>query len=114
MLKSENGKPLSKPVGIIFAMMDVLGEKLNFTYTIAQPPDNAFGSKSSGQWTGMIGQLARKEVIMAAAPFNIDSQRQEVVNFSVPIDLQPYTFMFRRPQQLSRATLFVEPFTTLV
>ena len=39
---------------------------------------------------------------------------QEAVNFTVPLDLQPYTFMYRRPTTLSRAGLFIDPFTPLV
>ena len=36
------------------------------------------------------------------------------MNFTVPLDLQPYTFMYRRPTTLSRAGLFIDPFTPLV
>ena len=36
------------------------------------------------------------------------------MNFSTPFDLQPYTFMFRRPTEQSKAALFTKPFTTLV
>ena len=33
------------------------------------------------------------------------------VNFSMSLDAQPYTFMFARPKQLSRAYLFIQPYT---
>ena len=51
---------------------------------------------------------------MGAAAFTIAQDRQEVVNFSLPIDLQPYTFLFKRPTEVSKAILFIRPFTNLV
>jgi ionotropic glutamate receptor len=97
-------------------MLDEIAERLNFTYIVVPPQDNAFGVKKSGsnEFTGMVGQLIRQEVFMAVAPITISADRQNFVNFSVPFDLQPYTFMFRRPQELSRTFLFVQPFTLLV
>ena len=62
----------------------------------------------------MMGQLVRDEVFLGAASFTISQDRQEVIKFSQPIDLQPYTFMFQRPQELSRTLLFIKPFTNLV
>ena len=38
---------------------------MNFTYTLRKPPDGAWGSKrSDGSWTGMIGELHRKNADM--------------------------------------------------
>ncbi len=72
------------------------------------------GPQRDGKWTGMIGQVANREVFMGAAPFTISANRNQVVNFSTPFDLQPYTFMIRKPQELSKALLFIKPFTPLV
>ena len=57
---------------------------------------------TGGAYNGMMGQLVRDEVFLGAASFTISQDRQKVVKFSTPIDLQPYTFMFQRPQELSR------------
>ena len=51
---------------------------------------------------------------MGAAAFLMSEERQRVINFSTPIDLQPYTFMYARPQEKSRVLLFIQPFTNLV
>jgi hypothetical protein len=56
----------------------------------------------------------RKEVVLAAAPFTINADPLDVVNFTYPFDIQPYTIMYRRPRELSRAMLFINPFTPLV
>ena len=44
----------------------------------------------------------------------INADPLDVVNFTYPFDIQPYTFMYRRPRELSRTLLFVNPFTPLV
>jgi hypothetical protein len=62
----------------------------------------------------MILQVMRKEVMLAAASFAVDSSRMEVVNFTETIDVQPYTFMYRRPGYLTKYTLFIDPFTANV
>ena len=55
-----------------------------------------------------------KEVMLGAAAFATTLDRMKVVNFSQAIDLHPYAFMYRRPRQLSRTVLFIDPFTPLV
>jgi len=100
--------------GLIFTLLDEIAKKLNFTYVVKEPRDGLWGLKKNGQWNGLIKQVMDKEVVLAAAAFSISHERQEVVNFSMPLDLQPYTFMYRRPAALSRAVLFIDPFTPLV
>jgi hypothetical protein len=56
----------------------------------------------------------RKEVTFAAAPFAINSEALDVVNFTYPFEIQPYTLLYRRPRELSRTLLFVNPFTSVV
>jgi hypothetical protein len=51
------------------------------------------------------------QVAFAAAGFTFTADRMSAVNFSMSLDAQPYTFMFARPKQLSRAYLFIQPYT---
>jgi hypothetical protein len=62
----------------------------------------------------LLNTQERKEVVLAAAPFTINTEPLDVINFTYPFDIQPYTFMYRRPRELSRTLLFVNPFTPLV
>ena len=62
----------------------------------------------------MIRQVMAKEVLFAAASFAVDSTRMSVVDFTETIDVQPYTFMYRRPGHLTKYTLFIDPFTANV
>ena len=54
--------------GLIFAMMDEIGSKLNFSYTVIPPTDGKFGIKMNGRWNGMIQQLINKEVRASRSP----------------------------------------------
>jgi hypothetical protein len=62
----------------------------------------------------MIRQVMDKQVLFAAASFAVDASRMSVVNFTNTIDVQPYTFMYRRPGHLTKYTLFIDPFTSNV
>jgi len=100
--------------GLIFALLDEVAKKLNFTYVVKEPGDGKWGDRKAGTWNGMIKQVADKEVMLAAASFAVSDERQTVVNFTETIDMQPYTFMYRRPTELSRYLLFIDPFTPMV
>ena len=43
--------------GLIFALVDEVGKKLNFTYVVQPPADGLWGAKEGGQWNGMIRQV---------------------------------------------------------
>ena len=44
--------------------MHALSLRLNFTFQCREVPDGLFGNldKTTGQWTGLVGAAARKEV----------------------------------------------------
>ena len=100
--------------GLIFALLDLMGNRLNFTYVVKEPEDGLWGTFENGHWNGMIKQVINHEVTLAAASFAISQERERVVNFTVPIDLQPFSFIYRRPKELSRAGIFINPFTATV
>ena len=46
--------------------------QLNFSYVITEPADGAWGVRTAGgDWSGMIGQLVDREVMLGAAAFAI-------------------------------------------
>ena len=96
-------------------MLDELGKQLNFTYNVISPRDKYFGApKSNGQFSGVVGQIQRGEAQLSATILIVDRDRQKAVNFSTPISLEPYSLMFRRPQQHSNILIFIDPFTPRV
>ncbi len=42
----------------------ILQDIMNFTFSVVTPEDKAYGAyeEKTGQWSGMVGQLARREV----------------------------------------------------
>ena len=75
MVAAETWKPwvlISKEAGemkysgIMLKVLEFLQESLNFTITMARPPDGEWGVlDSSGNWSGMVGMLKRNEVDIA-------------------------------------------------
>ena len=54
--------------GVIYELVKVLAQKINFTYEIVQAPDNKFGNKlADGKWNGLIGMLVTSIVLISSA-----------------------------------------------
>jgi len=51
------------------------------------------------------------KVIFAAAGLTVNERYQKMINFTIPISIQPYSFLVARPRELSRLYLFMLPFT---
>ena len=114
-IEYDNGGNIIKYSGLVFSMLDELGKRLNFTYNVISPRDKYFGApKSNGQFSGVIGQIQRGEAQLGATIMIVDRDRQKAVNFTIPISLEPYSLMFKRPQEQSKTLLFIDPFTPLV
>ena len=58
----------------------------------------------------MIGEILQNRALLAAGAFTVNAPRQSVINFTVFIDRQPYNLLTRRPDHLTRALLFLQPF----
>lgn len=67
-------------------------------------------STISINWERMIQEVRQKEVFLGAGAFIITAERKRIINFTTPIGIEPYTFLVARPQELSRALLFLSPF----
>ena len=131
----EDDSGMIKTSGLVFAMLDEIASALNFSYSVVPPEDNSMGFrkkvlicsifdmlnnycsitlKGTNEFDGMIGQLINQEVFMAAAALTVIDDRQMYVNFSKPYDIQPYTFMYKRPTELGKEMMFIDPFQPLV
>ena len=98
-------------------MLDVLSERLNFTYSVISPDlsgAGADGTSYTAQNNQMLEQVQQHQVFMAVGPFVTTEEVVRAVILSETIDLQQYTIMYRRPQELSRTTLFIRPLTPFV
>lgn len=51
------------------------------------------------------------QVFLAAGAFTVTEKRKALVNFTVPISIQTTTLLSARPGEMSRALIFMAPFT---
>ena len=98
--------------GIYFTMLDVFAERLNFTYSIATPKST--GPKSSQQYQEMAQLLQQGDAFMSVTPFVMTESNLNKLALSEPVDLQEYAILYKRPEELSRITLFVRPYSPFV
>ena len=96
LTKDSRGKVVGRS-GLIFEILDQISYKvlttsriegdtllvtmsqLNFSYVITEPADGAWGVRTAGgDWSGMIGQLVDREVMLGAAAFAISQASREL------------------------------------
>ncbi|XP_026467499.1 ionotropic receptor 93a-like [Ctenocephalides felis] len=114
---NESGVP-AQYKGVVFDIMDQLSINLNFSYsvTIVTNATSALGLPQEFPTYQLPPSLLKvvksNRVLLGAAATTIDEKKKAMgVNFTMPISVQPYSFLVSRPGELSRALLFMLPFT---
>nr|AVH87303.1 ionotropic receptor 15 [Holotrichia parallela] len=110
--------------GLVFDIINELAKSLNFTYTVIVLDNgtNVLENNSNNSneisygvtYTvpeRVIQMVQNKLVFLAAAAYTITEQSKAMVNFTMPISTQTYSILAARPKELSRALLFMSPFT---
>nr|QBB73018.1 ionotropic receptor [Protaetia brevitarsis] len=113
-----------KCTGLVFDIINELAASLNFTYTLIVLNGEKNEKKNSSYYgkdisyrmiysvpDGVVRMIRSKQVFMAAFAYTITDENKAVVNFTIPITTQPYTLLTATPKELSRALLFISPFT---
>ncbi|XP_067663725.1 probable glutamate receptor [Haliotis asinina] len=62
-------------------LFDSLGDYLNFTYELIEPPDQSWGELKE-TWSGLLGMVERNEVDLSGIPFGINLKRSKSFAFS--------------------------------
>ncbi|XP_042899803.1 probable glutamate receptor [Parasteatoda tepidariorum] len=92
----------------------LLSRALNFEYEILVPSDHSYGSKDAfGNWTGMVGMVARNETDMAFSYITVTEERSTVADFSVPYFNLDKTFLMNHASLLPKTAAFTYPFSIL-
>ncbi|XP_052811144.1 glutamate [NMDA] receptor subunit 1-like isoform X2 [Mya arenaria] len=106
--------------GYCIDMLNMLSEKVKFTFKLHLSADNAFGSfkrvgnSTRKEWTGMVGELVREEGVtsdLVVAPLTINPERAAVIDFSKPFKYQGLTILVKKEQKDSSLASFLQPFT---
>ncbi|XP_060523883.1 ionotropic receptor 93a isoform X1 [Cylas formicarius] len=114
--------------GLVFDIIKELAKNLNFTYTVEIVKttninsnlskftnETATSAETSSITTfniprGILEKVHNKTVALGACAFTITEDNKKLINFTVPISIQLYTFLVARPKELTRALLFTSPF----
>nr|XP_053630413.1 glutamate receptor ionotropic, delta-2-like [Cherax quadricarinatus] len=114
-LKYPPGGGVEADSGIDIQIMNTLGSFLNFTYRVVSPADGQWGGPlPDGTVSGLIGQVARREVHIAICEITITASRETVMDFTIPYYLETITVVSRAPAEKNRAFAVFSPFTLQV
>lgn len=85
-------------------------EDIGFTYELVRVPDSKWGAYTEHKWNGLIGELTNRRVDVALASLMINSEREAVVDFSVPFMDSGIAIMTSKRTGIISPTAFLEPF----
>ncbi|PSN38342.1 Ionotropic receptor 93a [Blattella germanica] len=112
--------------GFMFKIINEMSKHLNFSYTVMFPTDSKEGWTND---TGVIKErdanststfietekiidlIRKKKVFLAVGAFTVTERRKTLVNFTIPISIEAATLLTSRPGEISRALIFIAPFT---
>uniref|UniRef100_A0A8W8MHM2 Uncharacterized protein n=1 Tax=Magallana gigas TaxID=29159 RepID=A0A8W8MHM2_MAGGI len=87
-----------KYFGYCMDLLRELAKALNFTYTVIEVPDGEFGALlQNGSWSGMVGQLERREVDLMVATTSVRPDREMVMDFTIPFYYDTSTLLMKKP-----------------
>ncbi|XP_037803514.1 glutamate receptor ionotropic, delta-2-like [Penaeus monodon] len=102
-------------VGSMVHVMDIIAKQLNSCYEFVIPDDWMFGTRlPNGSWTGIMGQLARREVDMSGVTLSNDAARNAAIDFSEPLYMDTQVLSYKRPVLEADIAGFIKPYDTLM
>jgi ABC-type amino acid transport substrate-binding protein len=92
-----DGSPI-RATGFFPDVFQQLQKVLRFDVEYVLPPDNKWGALlPDGNYSGVIGQLARGEIDVSTVPLSVTMERSLVIDFSASIYVEKLTLLMRRP-----------------
>ncbi|KAL8593377.1 hypothetical protein ACOMHN_065983 [Nucella lapillus] len=94
-------------------LAEELKDYLQSEYVLKPVADEEYGKELPNRsWTGIIGELRRREADMAIAPLTITAERERVVDFAKPFMSVAISIMIKRPEKQKPGVFaFMEPFS---
>ncbi|XP_067686472.1 glutamate receptor ionotropic, kainate 4-like [Haliotis asinina] len=100
--------------GYAIDILDTIAYVLNFSYSITEPKDQSYGLPVNNTYDGIVGQLNRTEVDLAACDLTIDEDRSKFIDYIYPpISTEYFDVVYKRhdKQRSSSLYLLAIPFT---
>nr|XP_050848408.1 glutamate receptor ionotropic, delta-2 isoform X1 [Vespula vulgaris] len=104
----ENGQ--WKGTGYAFYILDLLSDKLNFTYTVVPPKEQILGNEHKG----IVSMLYEKKIDMIAAFVPILEDLNNYCLFSTTLDMLELTAIMKRPEESATGSGLLAPFDNTV
>ncbi|XP_039223862.1 glutamate receptor ionotropic, NMDA 2A isoform X2 [Crotalus tigris] len=112
---TKEGKNLKKCCkGFCIDILKKLSRTIQFTYDLYLVINGKHGKKINNEWNGMIGEVVKKQAVMAVGSLTINGERSEVVDFSVPFVETGISVMVSRSNGTVSPSAFLEPFSASV
>ena len=93
-------------------LLFLLGEVMNFTFTIEPPPDNKWGGlQSDGSWNGMMNLVQKQLVDFAPTSLIQTVERQLATDWTLPLVFSHLSIFIKNPTNTYNYTAFLEPLT---
>ncbi|XP_069774679.1 probable glutamate receptor [Narcine bancroftii] len=108
-------KPTGGFEGFCIDLLQLLSERLNFKYEIQLVKDGFYGRRlENGNWTGMLGELMRKEADLAVAPLTITMVRESDFDFTRPFMSVGISILMSKDTNSQDTSLFqfLSPFSS--
>ncbi|XP_073816312.1 ionotropic receptor 93a [Musca autumnalis] len=126
MLKKNQKGDIIEHSGIVMEILKELSRLLNFTYVLhdaaaIDPNDDLVNQNDTDLLLGSLTyripyqvteMMQANKFFMAAVATTVDEPDKKPFNYTIPISIQKYSFISRRPDEVSRIYLFTAPFAS--
>ncbi|XP_063634385.1 glutamate receptor 1-like [Cydia splendana] len=109
--KTSHATPETQYHGFCKDLVDLLAQKLKIKYELRLVQDGTYGSETPPTgWSGIVGEIVRKEADIAVAPLAVTPEREMVVDFSEAFLSIDYPISHAKtPKQLADTFSFLRP-----
>lgn len=100
--------------GFCVDLIHTLSEMIGFNYTIKTADDKLYGSldNTTGEWSGMIGELVTQKADVAIGDLTVTQKRESAVDFTVPWMNLGISLLYKKPTKKPLSLfIFLYPFS---